>query len=73
MSVDEKRGTATMHEKHGDLDSEKASNEVVEDVRYETGVAPGKVDYSGVAAKTDPREIKLVRKLDRYIMVSLWS
>lgn len=29
-----------------------------------------KVDYSGFSQKTDPREIKLVRKLDMYIMVS---
>jgi hypothetical protein len=27
------------------------------------------VDKFGAHAKTDPREIKLVRKLDRYIMV----
>lgn len=30
----------------------------------------GKVDYSGFAQKTDPKEIKLVRKLDLHIMVS---
>jgi hypothetical protein len=28
------------------------------------------VDYSGAAAKTDPAEIKLVRKLDLWVMVS---
>jgi hypothetical protein len=28
------------------------------------------VDYSGFAQKTDPAEIKLVRKLDLHIMVS---
>lgn len=27
------------------------------------------VDYSGAHAKTDPAEIKLVKKLDRWIMV----
>lgn len=27
------------------------------------------VDYSGAHEKTDPKEIKLVRKLDRWIMV----
>lgn len=27
-------------------------------------------DYSGAVAKTDPEEIKLVRKLDLWIMVS---
>ncbi len=29
-----------------------------------------KVDYSGFTQKTDPAEIKLVRKLDCFIMVS---
>lgn len=29
-----------------------------------------RVDYSGASAKTDPAEIKLVRKLDMIIMVS---
>lgn len=29
-----------------------------------------RVDYSGASAKTDPAEIKLVRKLDMFIMVS---
>jgi hypothetical protein len=32
-----------------------------------------KVDYSGFAKKSDPREIALVRKLDIRIMGSLWS
>lgn len=31
----------------------------------------GVVDYTGVAAKSDPAEIKLVRKLDFRIMASL--
>lgn len=31
-----------------------------------------KLDYSGAAAKTDPKEIKLVRKLDLWIMPMLW-
>ncbi|KAM0323241.1 hypothetical protein ACHAQA_008832 [Verticillium albo-atrum] len=30
-------------------------------------------DYSGATAKTDPAEIKLVRKLDRMIMPILWA
>lgn len=34
--------------------------------------APVAVDYSGAAAKTDPEEIRLVRKLDRWIMPTLW-
>jgi MFS family permease len=33
----------------------------------------GKVDYSGAYEKTDPREIALVKKLDRWIMPMLWS
>lgn len=31
------------------------------------------VDYSGARAKTDPTEIKLVRKLDKWIMPTLWG
>lgn len=30
-----------------------------------------KTDYSGAHEKTDPKEIALVKKLDRYIMVRL--
>ncbi|OJD39847.1 major facilitator superfamily transporter [Diplodia corticola] len=33
----------------------------------------GKQDYSGATEKTDPVEIALVRKLDRWIMPMLWS
>ena len=29
--------------------------------------------YDGFTQKSDPREIKLVKKLDKYIMISLWS
>ncbi|KAK2016139.1 major facilitator superfamily transporter [Colletotrichum eremochloae] len=32
-----------------------------------------KVDYSGAQEKTDPKEIALVRKLDKWIMPMLWS
>ena len=35
-------------------------------------VAPENVDYSGATAKTDPKEIALVRKLDWCIMPILW-
>ncbi|KXT10263.1 hypothetical protein AC579_6615 [Pseudocercospora musae] len=31
-----------------------------------------RMDYSGAAKKTDPKEIKLVKKLDWYIMPTLW-
>lgn len=33
----------------------------------------GDVDYSGAAKKTDPVEIALVRKLDKWIMPTLWG
>ena len=32
-----------------------------------------KTDYSGAREKTDPAEIALVKKLDRWIMPMLWS
>ncbi|KAH7171248.1 major facilitator superfamily domain-containing protein [Dactylonectria macrodidyma] len=34
--------------------------------------APVQVDYSGSHEKTSPEEIRLVRKLDRWIMPTLW-
>lgn len=37
------------------------------------GHRQGKADYSGFAQKTDRDEIKLVRKMDIRIMLSLWS
>ncbi|KAF2737794.1 MFS general substrate transporter [Polyplosphaeria fusca] len=36
-------------------------------------VVAEKQDYSGAHEKTDPREIALVKKLDRWIMPMLWS
>lgn len=33
---------------------------------------PKNVDYSGAIKKTDPAEIQLVRKLDLWIMPTLW-
>lgn len=42
------------------LDQEKASDNEI-------------VDYSGAHEKTDPAEIALVRKLDRWIMPTLWA
>lgn len=45
------------HPEHGEGDEKPA--------------ARGKVDYSGAREKTNPEEIKLVRKLDRWIMVNL--
>jgi hypothetical protein len=42
---------------------------------HDEGVDPKQelgVDYSGARAKDDPAEIKLVRKLDLYILPTLW-
>lgn len=48
------------HSEHiEDLDEEKLKQKT------------GKQDYSGAAEKTDPVEIALVRKLDRWIMVRI--
>ncbi|CAK1359375.1 putative transporter [Cercospora beticola] len=66
--------TTTMDEKHGveknevlyqveTNDSEKAEAEKRKALR---------IDYSGAHEKTDPAEIALVKKLDWYIMPTLW-
>ena len=47
------------HAEFAMLDNEKATTELP-------------LDYSGAAKKTDPAEIKLVRKLDTWIMPTLW-
>lgn len=54
---------------------EKPSVMMVEDIGDEDDLKRPqvKVDYSGVAAKTDPAEIALVKKLDRWIMPMLWG
>lgn len=44
----------------------KEHSHVVDDDKT---IAPA-VDYSGATAKTDPEEIKLVKKLDLWVMVS---
>jgi hypothetical protein len=51
---------AIIHEKSDKLHSEYAADE--------EGKAIAKVDYSGSHEKTDPKEIALVKKLDRWIM-----
>ncbi|KAI5212293.1 major facilitator superfamily transporter [Aureobasidium subglaciale] len=53
--------------------AEKPSVMMVEDITDDLEKPQTKKDYSGVAAKTDPAEIKLVKKLDRWIMPMLWS
>lgn len=52
---------------------EKPSVMMVEDIADDLDKPQVKKDYSGVAEKTDPAEIALVRKLDRWIMPMLWS
>ena len=55
------------------LDAEK-QNSAHQEFSAEVLDKKGNGDYSGAAAKTDPEEIKLVKKLDRWIMVnSLYS
>jgi hypothetical protein len=61
--------------------SEKKDNEVVmleqqrtnDDEFTKSTPIINKVDYSGAYEKTDPKEIALVKKLDRWIMPMLWS
>ncbi|KAK9770784.1 hypothetical protein SCAR479_12575 [Seiridium cardinale] len=43
-----------------------------QDLNKHTQSAPERRDYAGAQAKSDPKEIKLVRKLDRRIMPILW-
>jgi hypothetical protein len=54
---------------------EKPAVMMVEDIGNDDDLQKPQVkkDYSGVAAKTDPAEIALVKKLDRWIMPMLWS
>lgn len=47
--------------------------EDVEDRSKEPSAMAGQLDYSGATAKTDPLEIKLVKKLDYRIMPTLWA
>lgn len=57
-----------------DRKSEKLELEYVEDVKdleADDPKAQPQGDYSGFTQKTDPVEIKLVRKLDCFIMVSV--
>ena len=53
---------------------EKSSVMMVEDINDDLKKHDDvKKDYSGVAEKTDPAEIALVKKLDRWIMPMLWT
>jgi hypothetical protein len=55
--------------------NEKPAIMMVEDIGNDDDLQKPQVkkDYSGVAAKTDPAEIALVKKLDRWIMPMLWG
>jgi len=61
--VDDPHGLAIYEEKPNTDHLETASIE-------EQKAVNSNADYSGFTQKTDPKEIKLVRKLDMYIMVS---
>lgn len=60
-----------VEEKSEAIFQEKSSATFKEDEEIQKPVA--KTDYSGAAEKTDPKEIALVKKLDRWIMPMLWS
>ncbi|CAH0033155.1 unnamed protein product [Clonostachys rhizophaga] len=51
--------------------SEKRSHNPA-DCLVEEGKPTDQLDYSGATKKTDPAEIALVRKLDRWILPTLW-
>ena len=52
---------------------EKSESEVRHvEMQLEGQKPQGNEDYSGAHAKTDPAEIKLVRKLDMFILPTLW-
>lgn len=56
------------------IESEKSAQHYHEKVDFESGKplahASENVDYTGSVAKTDPKEIALVRKIDWRLMVS---
>lgn len=62
--VDDPHGLAIYEEKPNADHLETAS------IADEKAINGAKADYSGFTQKTDPKEIKLVRKLDLYIMAS---
>jgi hypothetical protein len=63
----EKGGDVTLLENVVALDNENVKG------AFAGEPVKGKADYSGFSQKSDPREIKLVRKMDIRIMLSLWS
>ncbi len=54
------------------IETSKNTQQVYEKEKLELAMGANvTVDYTGSAAKTDPAEIKLVRKIDWRLMVSL--
>lgn len=53
-------------------EKERTSVEQHEFVMLDKERSSARADYSGAHEKTDPEEIKLVRKLDMFIMPTLW-
>ena len=51
-----------------DIQVDKHSTAHIEEVKSKMGPTYESTDYSGAHEKTDPREIALVKKLDRWIM-----
>ncbi|KAL4767388.1 major facilitator superfamily domain-containing protein [Aspergillus nidulans var. acristatus] len=58
-----------LHEKHNESFVEHAPPSVIDDEK----ASRSRGDYSGAVTKTDPKEIKLVRKLDRRVMPIVWA
>lgn len=53
-------------------EKDRTSVEQHEFIKLDKDRDDARVDYSGAHDKTDPEEIKLVRKLDLFIMPTLW-
>lgn len=69
--LQEQANTNTNINNHLDIEKAEALHvEETDDGDLKAQNKDEKLDYSGFAQKTDPKEIKLVRKLDLYIMVS---
>ena len=67
----ERKGSAQSVRIHDDMDLKDQFVHVEDNQVHENQVERDpNADYSGFTQKTDPVEIRLVRKLDMYIMVS---
>lgn len=72
-TVDCSSNDTMFNKKTNDTVSEKPSEVHVEDTMTENHKLENGGDYSGATAKTDPKEIALVKKLDIRIMGILWA